>query len=58
MFAVIDCGTTMTRIYIVDEDTLKIVASGRRKVGMQRHINYRQQRRFAQRYYGVVLSDS
>lgn len=35
MFAVIDCGTTMTRIYIVDEDTLKIVASGRRKVGVR-----------------------
>ncbi len=34
MFAVIDCGTTMTRIYIVDQDK-KIVASGRKKVGVR-----------------------
>ncbi len=34
MFAVIDCGTTMTRIYIVDQ-TERIVASGRRKVGVR-----------------------
>lgn len=34
MFAVIDCGTTMTRIYMVD-DTRKIIASGRRKVGVR-----------------------
>lgn len=34
MFAVIDCGTTMTRIYIVD-DRQAIIASGRRKVGVR-----------------------
>lgn len=34
MFAVIDCGTTMTRIYIVNEEK-KIVASGRKKVGVR-----------------------
>ena len=34
MFAVIDCGTTMTRIYIVD-DRQAVVASGRRKVGVR-----------------------
>lgn len=34
MFAVIDCGTTMTRIYIVNEDR-EIVASGRKKVGVR-----------------------
>lgn len=34
MFAVIDCGTTMTRIYIVDENS-RIVASGRKKVGVR-----------------------
>ena len=34
MFAVIDCGTTMTRIYIVNEEK-QIVASGRKKVGVR-----------------------
>lgn len=34
MFAVIDCGTTMTRIYIVNEEK-KIIASGRKKVGVR-----------------------
>lgn len=34
MFAVIDCGTTMTRIYIVDESQ-NIVADGRKKVGVR-----------------------
>ena len=34
MFAVIDCGTTMTRIYIVDENQ-QIIASGRKKVGVR-----------------------
>lgn len=34
MFAVIDCGTTTTRIYIVDEGQ-QIVASGRKKVGVR-----------------------
>lgn len=34
MFAVIDCGTTMTRIYIVN-DGEKIIASGRKKVGVR-----------------------
>lgn len=34
MFAVIDCGTTMTRIYIVNEKK-EIVATGRRKVGVR-----------------------
>ena len=34
MFAVIDCGTTTTRIYIVDKEK-KIVASGRTKVGVR-----------------------
>ena len=34
MFAVIDCGTTTTRIYIVDEQE-KIVADGRMKVGVR-----------------------
>ncbi|WP_297718301.1 2-dehydro-3-deoxygalactonokinase [Intestinimonas sp.] len=34
MFAVIDCGTTMTRIYIVDENS-QIIASGRTKVGVR-----------------------
>lgn len=34
MFAVIDCGTTTTRIYIVNEDK-RIVASGRKKVGVR-----------------------
>lgn len=34
MFAVIDCGTTMTRIYIVNQEE-RIVASGRRKVGVR-----------------------
>lgn len=34
MFAVIDCGTTMTRIYIVDHSG-KIVCSGRHKVGVR-----------------------
>ena len=34
MFAVIDCGTTTTRIYIVNEEK-KIVASGRTKVGVR-----------------------
>lgn len=34
MFAVIDCGTTMTRIYIVNQME-QIVASGRRKVGVR-----------------------
>ena len=34
MFAVIDCGTTMTRIYIVDQSK-KIIASGRKKVGVR-----------------------
>lgn len=34
MFAVIDCGTTMTRIYMIDEEN-KIVASGRKKVGVR-----------------------
>lgn len=34
MFAVIDCGTTMTRIYIVNEEK-EIVASGRKKVGVR-----------------------
>lgn len=33
MFAVIDCGTTMTRIYIVDNQ--EIIASGRKKVGVR-----------------------
>lgn len=35
MFAVIDCGTTMTRIYMVDHQSQQIVASGRRKVGVR-----------------------
>ena len=30
MFAVIDCGTTTTRIYIVDESQ-QIIASGRKR---------------------------
>lgn len=34
MFAVIDCGTTMTRIYLVN-DQKEIVASGRKKVGVR-----------------------
>ena len=34
MFAVIDCGTTMTRIYIVNEQK-QIIASGRKKVGVR-----------------------
>ena len=34
MFAVIDCGTTTTRIYIVDESQ-QIIASGRKKVGVR-----------------------
>ena len=34
MFAVIDCGTTNTRIYIVDRNR-KIVACGSRKVGVR-----------------------
>jgi len=34
MFAVIDCGTTTTRIYVVDE-TKRIIASGRKKVGVR-----------------------
>ncbi len=34
MFAVIDCGTTMTRIYIVDQEK-RILASGRKKVGVR-----------------------
>lgn len=34
MFAVIDCGTTMTRIYIINEEN-NIVASGRKKVGVR-----------------------
>lgn len=34
MFAVIDCGTTMTRIYIINEEK-KIIASGRKKVGVR-----------------------
>lgn len=34
MFAVIDCGTTMTRIYMIDQ-SLRIAASGRRKVGVR-----------------------
>ncbi len=34
MFAVIDCGTTMTRIYIVNGEK-KIVATGRKKVGVR-----------------------
>jgi len=35
LFAVIDCGTTTTRIYLVDADSKQIVASGRRKVGVR-----------------------
>lgn len=34
LFAIIDCGTTMTRIYIVEESG-RIVASGRHKVGVR-----------------------
>ena len=34
MFAVIDCGTTNTRIYIVDQNR-EILASGSRKVGVR-----------------------
>ena len=34
MFAVIDSGTTMTRIYIVDQNK-NIAASGRTKVGVR-----------------------
>lgn len=34
MFAVIDCGTTYTRIFIVDQEK-NIVASGKRKVGVR-----------------------
>lgn len=34
MFAVIDCGTTMSRIYIVNEQG-QIIASGRKKVGVR-----------------------
>lgn len=34
MFAVIDCGTTTTRIYIVNEQK-RIIASGRKKVGVR-----------------------
>ena len=34
MFAVIDCGTTTTRIYIVDSER-NIVASGRKKIGVR-----------------------
>ncbi len=34
MFSVIDCGTTTTRIYIVEEDG-SIIASGRTKVGVR-----------------------
>lgn len=33
MFAIIDCGTTMTRIYITDGKT--ILASGRKKIGVR-----------------------
>ena len=33
MFSVIDCGTTTTRVYIVDDN--KIIASGRTKVGVR-----------------------
>lgn len=34
MFAVIDCGTTMTRIFIVNENR-QVIASGRKKVGVR-----------------------
>lgn len=34
MFAVLDCGTTTTRVYIVDENR-SILASGREKVGVR-----------------------
>lgn len=34
MFAVMDCGTTNTRIYVVDENK-KIIASGNTKVGVR-----------------------
>lgn len=34
MFAVIDCGTTMTRIYIINENK-QIIASGRKKIGVR-----------------------
>ena len=34
MFAVIDCGTTNTRIYIMDQNR-EILASGSRKVGVR-----------------------
>lgn len=34
MFAVIDCGTTTTRVYIVNQNK-EIIASGRKKVGVR-----------------------
>lgn len=34
LFAVIDCGTTMTRIYIISNEK-RILASGRKKVGVR-----------------------
>lgn len=34
MFAIIDCGTTNTRVYIIDSEN-KIVAQGARKVGVR-----------------------
>ena len=33
MFAVIDCGTTMTRIYMTDGR--EVLASGRKKIGVR-----------------------
>ena len=33
-YAVIDCGTTNTRVYIVDREG-KIIASGERRVGVR-----------------------
>lgn len=35
LFVVIDCGTTTTRIYVVDSSTNEIIASDRRKIGVR-----------------------